>query len=204
MSINRGGRELARPTADHGIIGREQVVADDFGEFRAELFGDAAGGGGKLRRAQIGRRGVDQIARQIHRFRRRRHPRPVAGGGPAQFRRRPVALFVALEDIARQRPAQRRRIRGGRREITAQPVLSGGQGLSRGGVIPDRGLVGNTEDGGLNRAVCARQHRNLARLAFEARTLQPGLFDRAARRQPGLEIIGDHNVQGNIRVRGLN
>ena len=189
---------------DHGIIRRDQIIADDFAVFGTEDRGNLADGGGKFARPQIGGWRVDQIAGQINRLDCGRHAVPVAILRPAQFGARFFTFFVALKYITGQRPAQCRHLTRAWRRITGQTILTRRQGIGGGSVIPDRLVVFDAEHSRFDLTPRPRQHRDRASLAFVAAALQPGLLVRRTRRQPAFKVIDLDNMQGKMVTRGFN
>ena len=99
--IDQPRRLGARPAdrVDRRIVLLEQGIAGDHADPAAVGLGELAGGGGKLRRAEVASRGVDQVAHQAGRPGRALDRSALGPLGPDQLGEAP-RLAVAGEGVA--------------------------------------------------------------------------------------------------------
>ena len=162
MSISRGARSEAMPTA--WISGKFvfEILADGAGEARAEFRGERLRGRGELFRAHVVGRRVDEVARQHRGIRHAIDLGRVDAVGRYQPDGGAVSLAVAGEAVAAERKGERRQpriVRGIGKAIDARRQQAG-QGARPEQVARSRALVLESEQHLRDRAVRARAARD--------------------------------------------
>ena len=183
---------------DHREILRQQVIAPDHGGLCAVLAGQRQKRHFQLCRSQVGRRRVDQVARQAFAGGNRLDPRGIAAHRRFQPRAGHLCRVIAVKPVMRQKPAQRRLVPVGLGQISHQmpvPVRQGRHGAGQREPSPRPGLWRAEAEDGPRHTISPRKQHHVPQCCREPRRLHPAPQRIALPCQPVRQIGGSKDMK---------
>ena len=172
----RRARAGAADRVDRRVVLGQQVVADSMvrearrrSAPRPRLAASASSAGPRSEAGVLIRSRASQTASAVASA-----SRTLGARLERQAQRLRLALAVALEAVARERPAERRVARPGRRARALEAPVARRQARAQAREIPGLDRLARDQQRALGRAARARQQRHARGLGLEAGALEPG------------------------------
>ncbi len=177
----------------------DQFLSDDDTAFGAEFHGQGIGRRSQFGRPHIGRRGVDEVARQPRALCCRDGPDTVGAFRPDEPAIAPIVRPVAREPVTAQRPPQRRAAGRSRRGGRPDSVNAGGQRGGGAAPGPDVLLVRHADKGAADRLVGPGQQQHAAGRSTVAGSVDEGRQSALQRRLVLGQCIARYRQQRHCR-----